>query len=158
MLTVNIEVDVRQIKRAMASLTVAVREMTPVMERTASKLLTSAQQNFTQESARVPVKGHAEPGGFWADLAESTKAQRTKQGTWPGKKLQRTGRLLASLEKNAGATTAEVGTTVEYGKYLQLGTRKMVARPFLALQQSEGDELLRAVEAHLRAAIAARQS
>ncbi len=44
-----------------------------------------------------------------------------------------TGRLRASIsnEVDNAAKTARVGTNVLYGKFLELGTKKMAARPFL---------------------------
>lgn len=58
-------------------------------------------------------------------------------GTPPG---VQTGTLRSSVttEVNAAELTARVGTNLEYAPYLELGTRKMEARPFLqpALEKS----------------------
>ena len=43
----------------------------------------------------------------------------------------RTGRLRDSIQSRSDATTAIVGTDVPYGKYVELGTRKMAAQPYL---------------------------
>ncbi len=55
---------------------------------------------------------------------------------------RRTGRLRASISHSAvdqSTLTVRVGTNVKYGMYLELGTRKMAARPWLrpALAQSK---------------------
>lgn len=46
-----------------------------------------------------------------------------------------TGRLLGSVKtktkKSNGSVEAEVGTNVEYANYIEYGTRKMGAKPFL---------------------------
>lgn len=42
-----------------------------------------------------------------------------------------TGRLRASIAHEVDGKTARVGTNVTYGKFLELGTKKMAARPFL---------------------------
>jgi HK97 gp10 family phage protein len=59
-------------------------------------------------------------------------AQRSAPGAPPYKQ---TGLLRASVthELSEGylAVTARVGTNLPYGKYLELGTRKMAARPWL---------------------------
>lgn len=52
------------------------------------------------------------------------------EGTFPHKD---TGRLRASIshEVDKSAQVARVGTNVIYGKFLELGSSKMAARPFL---------------------------
>lgn len=42
-----------------------------------------------------------------------------------------TGRLRGSISHAHDDTSAYIGTNVEYGQYVELGTRKMAARPFL---------------------------
>ena len=42
-----------------------------------------------------------------------------------------TGRLRGSISHATDDTSAYIGTNVEYGPYVELGTRKMAARPFL---------------------------
>lgn len=148
MIALNLDIDIKKMQSVFASISTAAKSMQPVMERASGVLLASAQQNFAQESARQPHQAHVAPSNFWADLKESTKQRRTAQGTWPGKKLQNTGRLLASLERTHTQTSAEVGTNVPYGKYLQYGTKKMVARPFLALQKEDADIIMQTVKEH----------
>jgi len=62
--------------------------------------------------------------------------------------LHRTGTLLRSLTANASGnitaiegSTVEVGTNVEYARYLQEGTRNMEARPYLFID----DEVAKSV-------------
>ena len=42
-----------------------------------------------------------------------------------------TGRLRGSISHAHDDTSAYIGTNVEYGQYIELGTSKMAARPFL---------------------------
>lgn len=51
----------------------------------------------------------------------------------------RTGNLRDSLEVQAGDGYVDVGTAVDYGKYVELGTCKMRAQPYLmpALQENQ---------------------
>lgn len=42
-----------------------------------------------------------------------------------------TGRLRASISHASDENSAYIGTNVEYAPYVELGTRKMAARPFL---------------------------
>lgn len=77
-----------------------VADPTELMSGVAMLLESSAQQAFQDQG----------PG--WADLAESTIAQRTKAGTWPGQKLVRKGGnngLLGSLFSDSGSDWAQVG-------------------------------------------------
>ena len=64
----------------------------------------------------------------------------------------RSGRLAASVtvEESGGGLVAEVGTALDYGLYLELGTRRMAARPwllptFLALKPVLGRRILAAL-------------
>ena len=57
-------------------------------------------------------------------------SNRSKPGQFPHKDF---GRLRSSIAQdyNAATLTTRVGTTVPYGKYLELGTQKMRPRPWL---------------------------
>jgi phage virion morphogenesis protein len=153
LLEFRIEVDASDVMRASAALADAMRGLAPVMERTSATMLTSVQQNFSTESAGTPYNGHAAPAGFWADLAASTKRTRAARGTWPGKKLNDRGRLLASLQRFSTATEAGVGTSVAYARFLHSGTKRIPARPFLVLQQRDVDEIERLVREHVEQAL-----
>lgn len=90
-----------------------------------------------QYSAQQAISSGNNPYG-WAPLAESTLARKT------GTILLETGELLGSITHNVdpmGNLTGEayVGTDVEYAKYLEFGTSRMPARPFLggAIMQEE---------------------
>lgn len=54
---------------------------------------------------------------------------------------KQTGRLLASIAWEVAGLTGRVGTNVKYGRFLELGTRHMAARPWLrrALREKEGE-------------------
>lgn len=60
---------------------------------------------------------------------------------------KRTGRLRASMshEVDKEALTARVGSNVLYAKFLELGTVKMAARPFLRKAFNEHFDKLRAI-------------
>jgi phage gpG-like protein len=150
MVDIQLAVDTTELERMFQKVSAGIGSMTKVMEKTSLLLLDSAYQNFSNESARAPYQAHVAPQGFWADLAESTKRQRSKQGLWPGKKLQRTGTLLASLERTFTDKEASAGTNIPYGKWLHYGTKKMPARPFLALQDADAAKIRQLVEEHLQ--------
>jgi HK97 gp10 family phage protein len=62
-----------------------------------------------------------------------TGRNRTQAGaSAPGEPPRKqTGRLRASVATEVDGLTGRVGTNVEYGRYLELGTRRMAARPWL---------------------------
>lgn len=89
---------------------------------------------------RIRSEKTAPDGTPWAPLSRNTRRKRG-HGL-----LVDTGRLLGSIQASNTDTQAIVGTNVNYAGYLQYGTRKMPARPFLGLSKSNTDEVQQAVE------------
>lgn len=54
-----------------------------------------------------------------------------------------TGRLRGSITHTTDEAAAYIGTNVEYGKYVELGTVKMAAQPFLSPAATEHTETYR---------------
>jgi phage virion morphogenesis protein len=83
----------------------------------------------------------------WQDLHPGTKLARAKQGTWPGKILQRSGALATSIQQSFDATHAVVGTNKVYAAILQFGgkTRPHVIRPKTRRALSFGGIVVRQV-------------
>jgi phage virion morphogenesis protein len=107
-------------------------DLSEPMRAIAGILLDATEQNFADGGRPA-----------WLPLAPATIAQRTKDGTWPGQILQRTGRLAASVTIDSGADFAVVGSNVVYAAIQQLGGeagrgRKVAipARPFLPVSPS----------------------
>jgi phage gpG-like protein len=72
-------------------------------------------------------------------------ANPSKPGDPPHKQR---GRLLASVAWEVVDTVARVGTNLNYGRWLELGTTKMAARPWLRRALAETrDEVLRILSA-----------
>jgi phage virion morphogenesis protein len=133
------------------------------------------------DEAESSLEGQRAPDGTpWETLADSTIEERTKLGYWPGRILQRTGRLAASISSDFGPNFAVAGTNVEYAAAHQFGAKTkpteirprnkkalafggrvgakvnhpgstIPARPFLGLSQDGEDEVLDILEAHLSA-------
>lgn len=89
-------------------------------------------------------------GADWIDLAASTKERRAESGTWPGQKLRVTGHMAASLVAESGRDFASVGVGQDYAPFLQLGTRRMPARPFLGLSDETIDNISDTLQKALR--------
>ncbi len=65
-------------------------------------------------------------------VAGPTKTSPGTPASKPGEPPhRRTGMLSRSITHEVTATTARVGTNVKYGKFLETGTSKMAARPYL---------------------------
>ena len=66
-------------------------------------------------------------------IASATKSERRANRSAPGEIPHvQTGHLRRSIAYElVGSEDSKVGTNVEYGRYLELGTSKMAARPYL---------------------------
>lgn len=95
----------------------ASENLAPAMVDISALLVSEAEDAFQQE--RNPSTG--EP---WPELSETTIKRRQKKGYWPGKKLQQTGRLAASITPAHGRDFAEAGTNVEYAATMFFGAKK----------------------------------
>jgi|SRR5581483_5028307 len=71
----------------------------------------------------------AGPFPAWAELAESTKEDRERQGYTPNDPLLRSGELRDSVSHEASTLEVVIGTPREEMIYLEFGTSKMPARP-----------------------------
>lgn len=117
---IHIDLDTSGIARYFARLIEGTTDLTPLMRAISQTLVDETLENFD-------VSGRP----AWADLSDSTKAKRTKQGTWPGQILVQSARLRNSITGEFDLDSAQAGTNVDYAPYLQFGTSKMPARPYL---------------------------
>lgn len=81
--------------------------------------------------------------------------RRTHEASPPGMPPNTdTGRLAGSIRVASYGTMADVGTDLDYGKFLELGTQEMAARPYMvpALEQARPGWNKRLAEMSSRAA------
>lgn len=71
------------------------------------------------------------PFEAWAPLAESTKADRVRQGYIEDEPLLRSGELRDSIESEVVGLAAIVGTKSEIGFWQEVGTENIPPRPFI---------------------------
>lgn len=71
------------------------------------------------------------PFEAWAPLAESTKADRVRQGYTEDDPLLRSGELKESIESEVIGLAAIVGTKSEIGFWQEIGTENIPPRPFI---------------------------
>lgn len=67
----------------------------------------------------------------WPELAESTKADRARQGFPEDEPLLRTGEMRDSIEHTVGNGEAQVGSNSDIAVYQELGTQHIPPRSFL---------------------------
>lgn len=67
---------------------------------------------------------------------------RSAPGEWP---KSDSGHLVSNIFVNFGYLLGYVGTNVEYGEYLELGTQKMSARPWLQRSLNENQDTINAL-------------
>jgi phage gpG-like protein len=68
----------------------------------------------------------------WAPLAESTKADRRRQGFAEDEPLLRTGEMRDSIEHQSTAFEASIGSNNDKAVWQELGTSRIPPRSFLA--------------------------
>lgn len=97
--------------------------------------------HITEEGAKIIEKdakarlgeyqGYAGPFNAWAELADSTKADRVAKGFPENEPELRIGEMRDSIEISAKGNEAAVGSASEIAMYQELGTEKMPPRPSL---------------------------
>jgi phage virion morphogenesis protein len=117
-----------------------------LMQALAGIMMDEVEENFAQE-------GRPE----WMGLKPSTIKARAKAGHWPGKILQVSGQLAASISESSTADTAVVGTNKEYAAIHQLGGKagrgkkvKIEPRPFLVITEQGEERILTRTQNYLR--------
>lgn len=86
------------------------RQGNELMKRVSASMLAAVEQNF-EEQGRPR----------WAPLSALTVAERTRTGHWPGKILQRSGRLKNSISQHWSRDMAVVGTNLIYARIQHAG-------------------------------------
>lgn len=113
----------------------------PMLTEVGNALVSSTKGRFEQE---------VDPQGNEWKLKDSTIKQKQKSGFT--KKLQRTGNLKNSITRRIATRKLEIGTPLEYGKYLQKGTSKMEGKEFLGVSEEDKQVIEDITEKHVRKA------
>lgn len=124
----SIRVEDHEVQQMFRELIARGDDMTPVMTEISAIMKEAVLLTFDREGRPS-----------WPALAPATIKAREKAHHWPGKMLVSGNR--AGLKENISQTynskQAIVGSNKPYGPFLQLGTRKMPARPFLVILPSD---------------------
>lgn len=99
--------------------------------------------NATAVEVRTQAVRNIQRGPATGRVYEKYEPRRTHRASAPGEAPKTdTGRLASSVQtRSSGTLTAFVYTPIKYGPHLELGTRKMEARPWLfpALESQRDD-------------------
>ncbi len=101
-----------------------IRDPKPVLERVAEHQASKVLGSIMSE--KDDPDSHP-----WAEWMPSTRAQREKKGNVGLGLLWDRGDLLQSIKVDVGRGGFQIGTNNAHAGYLQEGTPKMAARPFL---------------------------
>jgi phage gpG-like protein len=91
-------------------------------------------------------------GRAWSEWTQSTREHRTRKGTAKTGLLWDDGTLLHSIKVQAGLRQVTVGTDVPYAPFLQDGTSKMAARPFLGWSDADIEYAEHLIALHVQGA------
>ena len=124
------EIDVRaNALRATDGLIARLRDPAPALNEVGA---------FLERKTKFRFAKQVDPSGNpWAPLAASTIANKRRRKA-PKEILRDTGTLDSSITFTTGRDEVRSGTSLEYAEWLQKGTKRMPARPFLGFEA--GDE------------------
>ena len=136
---IEIKLNNKEVESRLLDLAKRSENLRPLMKNIAGVFAYSTEENFKEEGR--PDK--------WADLAESTKKQRTKTGHYPGQILQVSGQLASSISTYYDNDSAVIGSNLDYAAIHQLGGQAgknqsvtIPARPYLQLNNEEIIEVI----------------
>ena len=143
----RIKIDVVSVSldKALKELQNKVDDKRPLMRQIAGDLLDAVEENFEQQGRPR-----------WKALSESTIKQRRRRGTFPGKILQESGGLAASVTESDDENSAEVGTNKVYAAIHQFGGQAgrgksvtIPARPFLSVTDEDLGDIEERVKGYI---------
>jgi phage gpG-like protein len=131
----------------------AVANMKPVLNLIADDMMRVIRTTITGQGRRF--------GGSWHALAPSTIQQKARKGSPDPRMLIDTGRMLEGYtvrdsphqRLKVGPSTIILDTDLEYPEFIQHGTRKMPARPFIDFYPQDRQRWAAMVGEYLTAAM-----
>jgi len=106
----EIKIDANQALAGLSQMELGTRNTRPLARAISLEFLSQTAANF-----------EAQGRPKWLGLKPSTIKQRSKEGSWPGMILQRSGGLAASIDSGYDATSAVVGSNKVYAAIHQQG-------------------------------------
>lgn len=124
-------------------------KLKPVLEDCREIILSSIEENFLRGGRYESVDSFRGGTQRWKDLSEVTKTTRKRTGKWPGKILQVSGQLAASITGEINGNDLEIGTNKAQARLMHLGGEAgrnhsvdVPGRPYLVVQEEDIDDML----------------
>lgn len=155
----KIDVDDKDLQRGFRAMRKRVTNASPLMSEIGEIMLASVERNFDVQGRFLNTAKEDWRGGNrkWVPLAASTIERRERRGHWPGKVLQETGGLAASVSKTVRSTSVDIGSNKKYARIQQLGGQTgrghattIPPRKYLTVQVEDVSAIDKAVEHHLQ--------
>ena len=131
------------LRRVMKRMESKTKNPRPFLEDVARHEIYAAQKRIRQR--KVTPDGSA-----WKPWAPSTRKQRIKEGTAARGILYRTGLLARSFKSRVNKKYMAIWNSANYSTYLQYGTPKMPARPYLGWGRQARNYVERAIVKYLK--------
>lgn len=148
-----------------ANVSVNVKEIEALTKKLKGYALTSAQEGRLLKSLGVEIEAQISEriestkrdpeGKTWADIADKTRRYLLKHFPSARPPLWRTGKLLDTIESQVSGGVLLTGATKEYAGFLQEGTKRMTARPFIGLSTQDIGDLADLIDVWLKEHVAA---
>lgn len=141
---ITITTNANEVALDLRKLAVRSDQLAPLMKQIAGDLEDVTESAFEKEED--PVTGRK-----WEALKAPTIQSRRRRNKWPGKKLQVTGRLAASITSRFTQTKARIGTNLKYAGTHQQGIRgrNIPQRRFIGLGPADLIKLRQTVQKFL---------
>lgn len=149
-MTLSIRVDAAEVKKALDGVRERFEQPRDMLQEIGDIIVEDIRNRIVQrkkDPKEIP----------WAPWKPATAAARQRKGNAKLGLLYDTGRLLRSITSevknhggNHGGWMLRIGTNVPYAKYLNDGTEKMVARPFLGVSQRAQGSINEAVQMYMK--------
>lgn len=109
---IDVKLEYRPVLDALRRAAGEMSDTRPLMRGVAGIMMRAVEDNFEEEGRPR-----------WRDLSPATKLTRSLTGHWPGRILQRSGRLASSMVQSYSSNQSVVGTNVIYAAIQNFGGR-----------------------------------
>lgn len=138
-MSIKVDVNTSALQQAVDQL----QRPEPLLEKIGQYLVSSTQ-------ARIRTTKTSPDGSPWAPWSPATSLAKQRSGQG-GTLLLNSGRLFNSITHQVSNDTVEVNSNAPYARFLQLGTRRMPARPFLGISKDDESAIAGLVRRHIGA-------